>query len=107
MGTHNVFSHPFFTGIDWKQLELLQVTPPYVPSDTLESDLSCCPKYSSFQQLIVRNASPSWLVADGTEEDIEEHFQWWNYSSVDAIALENKKDLNKSFSFGSFFRKII
>lgn len=80
-GAEEVKSHPFFTGIDWKKLENLEVTPPFVPKVAGGYDVSYFDKQFTDQSAAETLPRTTNLLAE-EESDEEEDETFCDFTFV-------------------------
>eukprot|EP01130_Rhizamoeba_saxonica_P001414 TRINITY_DN11274_c0_g1_i1.p1 TRINITY_DN11274_c0_g1~~TRINITY_DN11274_c0_g1_i1.p1 ORF type:complete len:445 (-),score=109.91 TRINITY_DN11274_c0_g1_i1:51-1385(-) len=73
LSAEGIKSHPFFSSIDWRQLEAKEIDPPWVPPVTVEDDTDITQIDLCFTTEEVKDSlvsRPAWLEISEEDEDL-------------------------------------
>ena len=87
-----IVSHPYFATINWAAVENKEMVPTYIPSVVSRYGYGVrSPAPDSLKKLLVSAGKTDWLEnspIDENADEIEEHFNKWNFIGMDALLLE-------------------
>ena len=83
-GFANIKAHPYFEDIDWDNLRLKLITPPYIP-DRMEVSLK--DKYLDFQTALSSMEKAHWLT-EHANPDENKYFAAWDFTSATTLKVE-------------------